>query len=182
MPAMSHTYTDETDQLLAYVAQQRNAIRLTAYELTTSQANLTPTKSSLSIGGIIKHLALCEQSWVERAHGRERPQRADYFAQFSLAEDETLKGILALYDEVAAETERSVRELGLAHPVRNPKGAPWFPADVDAWDVRWLLLHLIEETARHAGHADIIREHIDGRQMGDIMAEVENWVMPDWAK
>ena len=43
-----------------------------------------------------------------------------------------------------------------------PQGVPWFPDDVEAWSVRWVLLHLIEETARHAGHADIVRETIDG--------------------
>lgn len=48
----------------------------------------------------------------------------------------------------------------LDHPV--PRGVPWFPADVEKWSVRWVLLHLIEETARHGGHADIIRESLDG--------------------
>ena len=48
-------------------------------------------------------------------------------------------------------------------PVPVPKGVPWFPSDVEAWSARWVLLHLIEETARHAGHADIIREAIDGQ-------------------
>lgn len=81
---------------------------------------------------------------------------------------------------LAAETARAVRELGLGHRFANPKGVPWFPEHVDEWDVRWLLMHLVEEVGRHAGHADIIREHIDGRQMGDIIAEVEGWVMPEW--
>ena len=47
------------------------------------------------------------------------------------------------------------------------------PRDVEAWSVRWVLLHLIEETARHAGHADIVRESIDGAQMYELMAAVE---------
>ena len=51
-----------------------------------------------------------------------------------------------------------------------PKGVPWFPDDVDAWSVRWVLLHLIEEIGRHAGHADIVRESIDGATMYELMA------------
>lgn len=182
MPGMPRPLADETDQLLAYVEQQRYAMRLTAHDLTRDQLVQTPTRSSLSIGGLIKHVTLVEQSWVDRAAGRAREDyRTDYMAQFSLTDDETLDTLLAAYDEVAAETERTARELGLAHRFPNPKGVPWFPADVDEWDVRWMLLHLVEEVARHAGHADIIREHLDGRTMGDIIAEVEHWVMPDWA-
>ena len=56
-----------------------------------------------------------------------------------------------------------------------PKGVPWFPRDVEAWSVRWVLLHIIEETARHAGHADIIREALDGATMYALMAAAEGW-------
>ena len=51
-----------------------------------------------------------------------------------------------------------------------PKGVPWYPDDVDAWSVRWVLLHLVEEIGRHAGHADIVRESIDGATMYALMA------------
>jgi len=63
-----------------------------------------------------------------------------------------------------------------------PKGVPWFPADVVAWSVRWVLLHVIEELARHAGHADIIREHLDGGTMHPIMAAAEHWPASPWIK
>jgi hypothetical protein len=61
-----------------------------------------------------------------------------------------------------------------------PKGDPWTPDDLDAWTVRWVLLHLIEETARHAGHADIVRETIDGAQMYPLMAAAEGWPATTW--
>ena len=61
-----------------------------------------------------------------------------------------------------------------------PKGVPWFPDDVEAWSVRWVLLHLVEETARHAGHADILRESIDGATMYELMAAAEGWPPSDW--
>jgi Protein of unknown function (DUF664) len=61
-----------------------------------------------------------------------------------------------------------------------PKGVPWFADDVEAWTLRWVLLHLIEETARHAGHADIVRESIDGATAGALLAAVEGWQPTAW--
>ncbi len=57
---------------------------------------------------------------------------------------------------------------------------PWFPDDIDAWTVRWVLLHLIEETARHAGHADMVREAIDGATAFPLMAAAEGWPATPW--
>ena len=54
------------------------------------------------------------------------------------------------------------------------------PDDIDAWSVRWVLLHLIEEVARHAGHADIVREAVDGATMYPLMAAAEGWPATDW--
>ena len=85
--------------------------------------------------------------------------------------------MLAYYDEVAAETEAIVDELGLEHPVPVPD-APWFPKDVDAWSIRWVLLHLIEETARHGGHADIIRETLDGRTFYELLYAADGEALP----
>jgi hypothetical protein len=56
-----------------------------------------------------------------------------------------------------------------------PKGVPWYPDDLDAWSVRWVLMHLVSETARHAGHADIVREAIDGATAFPLMAAAEGW-------
>ena len=95
---------------------------------------------------------------------------------FSLRADETLQEILDDNERCGIETDEilaGIADLGRAVPV--PKGVPWFPDDVEAWSVRWVLLHLIEETARHAGHADIVREHIDGGTMYPIMAAAEDW-------
>jgi hypothetical protein len=61
-----------------------------------------------------------------------------------------------------------------------PKGVPWFPSDVEAWSVRWVLLHLIEEVGRHAGHADIIRESVDGATAMPLMAAAEGWPATPW--
>ena len=59
---------------------------------------------------------------------------------------------------------------------------PWFPQDVDAWSVRWVLLHLIEETARHAGHADVVRESLDGASSISLLAAAEKWLANDFVQ
>ena len=85
------------------------------------------------------------------------------------------------YDEVARETAEvigAIDDLGREVPV--PKGVPWYPDDIDAWSVRWVLLHIIEEVARHAGHADIVRESIDGATMYPLMAAAEGWPATEW--
>jgi hypothetical protein len=84
------------------------------------------------------------------------------------------------YAATAATAARAIASVGLDDPVPVPKGVPWFPSDIDAWSVRWVLLHLIEETGRHAGHADIVRESIDGATSFSPMAAVEGWPATDW--
>ncbi|MDO9380890.1 MAG: DinB family protein [Nocardioidaceae bacterium] len=172
---------DEAAQLLAFADAQREAVRLTAHGLTEDQARLTPSASVFSIGGLLKHVSWTERGWVAMARGVDLPERPGYDTEFTLSDDETLAGMLELSEQVGRETTAAVAELGLAHTFPNPKGVPWFPADVDEWDVRWLVLHLVEELARHAGHGDVVRESIDGVVMADVVGEVEGWVMPDWA-
>jgi uncharacterized damage-inducible protein DinB len=185
MPGQASPLNDERELLLAYIAQQRDGIRNAAYGLTDKQARLAPSASSLSIGGLIKHVADMEKGWIDmvlqRDGGSPEDQESDYEDNFRLGPDETLADVLARYEEVAKETDAvvaGIADLGRAVPV--PKGVPWFPDDVEAWSVRWVLLHLIEETARHAGHADIVRESIDGATMYELMAAAEGWPATDW--
>jgi hypothetical protein len=181
MPGMPTFVEDEKGQLLAYLEQQREFIRLASYGLTDEQARLTPSASSLSIGGLIKHVAAVEEHWtgimLQRPANRSSE---DYQDGFRLLEGETFEGTLALYDSIAAETDRVVNDLPLERPVPVPQGVPWFPKDIDAWSVRWVVLHLIEETARHAGHADIVRESIDGATWFSLMSAVESWDLRQW--
>ena len=185
MPGQAPPLTDEKALLLAYVEQQREGIRNAAYGLTDEQARLAPTAGTLTVGGLIKHAASTERGWVDlilqRDAGAREDQEAAYGDNFKLGPGETLADVLAHYREVAVETEAAlagIADLGQAVPV--PKGVPWHPDDVEAWSVRWVLLHLIEETARHAGHADIIRESIDGATMYELMAAAEGWPATDW--
>jgi uncharacterized damage-inducible protein DinB len=185
MPGNVRPVADERDGLLAFLAQQREVLRIATYGLTEEQARATPTASALSVGGLIKHVATTERGWIDLALQRDRDateEGADaYVANFRLGPDETLADVLALYEEVANETEEAIAGIAdLGQPVPIPKGVPWFPDDVEAWSVRWVLLHLIEETARHAGHADILRESIDGATAFPLMAAVEGWPASPW--
>ncbi|MEO8693959.1 MAG: DinB family protein [Acidimicrobiales bacterium] len=181
MPGQAPPLTDERELLLAYIEQQRDGIRNAAYGLTDEQARLVPSASSLSVGGLVKHAIDMEKGWIDMVLQRQSgASAASYEDNFRLGPDETLSSVLARYDDVARETVsviRAIDDLGREVPV--PKGVPWYP-DIDAWSVRWVLLHLIEEIARHAGHADIVRESIDGATMYELMAAAEGWPATDW--
>ena len=184
MPGQVRPVADERDGLLAYLAQLRSVITITAYGLTDAQARATPTVSPLSVGGLIKHVASTERGWIDIVlQAPSDGGQQDYEANFRLQEGETLADVLAGYEQVAARTEKVIAGIAdLDQPVPVPRGVPWFPQDVDAWSVRWVLLHLIQETARHAGHADIIREHVDGGTAYPLMAAAEGWPETPWMK
>jgi hypothetical protein len=186
MPGTVRPVVDERDGLLAYLAQQRDGLRFAVHGLTDEQAASTPTASALSIGGLIKHTARTERYWIVQVLAQrplpELQEPDQYEAGFRMAAGETVADLLALQAAVAKETEAIVAEIpDLGQPVPVPKGVPWFPQDDDNWSARWVLLHVIEETARHAGHADIIREALDGATMYQLMAAAEGW-LAEWER
>ncbi|MGC0327208.1 putative damage-inducible protein DinB [Streptomyces sp. SAI-170] len=169
--------------LTAYLAHQRRALRATAYGLTDEQGRMAASAGELSIGGLIKHAARCEDFWTDLIlQQRCEPQpKADELngEEFRLGPDETLAEVLVAYAEASERTDAAIAgvpDLGQAVPV--PQGAPWIPTEVKEWSIRWVLLHLIEETARHGGHADIIPESIDGATFDPLLAAAEAWTDP----
>jgi uncharacterized damage-inducible protein DinB len=175
--------TDEQDALLAYLDQQRDVLVLTSYGLTDEEARATPARSALSVGGIVKHVTAVEREWMAIVEQRQAPfdPTLDWEAGFRLGPDETLAGAVAELRAAGAATRALVEELDdLGRPVPVPRDRPWFPDDVDAWSVRWVLLHLIQETARHAGHADLVREAVDGATAFPLMAAAEGWPASPW--
>ena len=160
----------ERVDLLETLAKHRSFLRFTVRDLSDDQAASQPTVSELCLGGLIKHVSLVEQSWadfIERgpaATGPADPAAADaHAASFRMLEGETLQGLLDGYQETADRTDELVRtlpSLDLSHPLPE---APWFPPGA-RWTARRVLLHIIAETAQHAGHADILREAIDGQK------------------
>jgi uncharacterized damage-inducible protein DinB len=183
MPGMPPPVAGEREGLLAYLAQQRSLLRIAVHGLTEEQIRATPTASAMSLGGLIKHVAQMERGWIDTVLQRPPSSVDQYVDSFRVTDDETLAGLLDAYDAVAQATTEVVAGIAdLGQPVPVPKGVPWFPADVEAWSVRWVLLHLIEETARHVGHADIIRETLDGATAIPLMAAVEGWAAPPWVR
>ena len=166
----------ERADLLAMLAKQRHFLRFTTRGLTNEQARQRTTASELCLGGLIKHVADVEQGWANfiiegpSAMRDAADMTADDWAkradQFRLLPGETLAGVLAGYAAVAVRTDAlvtSLPDLSAAHPLPT---APWF-APGERWSARRVLLHIIAETAQHAGHADIIRESLDGaKSMG----------------
>ncbi|MFF0203135.1 DinB family protein [Streptomyces sp. NPDC005017] len=164
---------DERGALLSFLAEQRGGIRRSVLGLTDEQASSRPSASELSLAGLVKHVAEVEQGWVARAKGEQPAVRRDetnWHENFRLTGDETLQGQLDLWEKVAAETEAFVRSVPSMDDTFALPDEPWFPPD-ERVSMRWLVLHLIRETARHAGHADIVRESLDGRTAFELVAE-----------
>lgn len=184
MPGQVGAVANEREGLLAYLTQMRYVLKLTAHGLTEDQVRATPSASPLSVGGLIKHCASTEETWISTV--LLEPSPVDYQAyadNFRLADDETLADVLARYDRVAERTEKTIAGIDdLGQPVPVDHSVPWNPKDIDNWSVRWVLLHLIQETARHAGHADIIRESVDGATAYPLMAAAEGWPESPWMK
>ena len=168
--------TGERADLLAMLGKHRHFLRFTTRDLTDDQARLRTTASELCLGGLIKHVTSVERGWVEFI-GQGPSAMPDFselteadFAErandFTLLPGETLEGVLAAYADVAAKTDELVAtlpDLGATQPL--PK-APWFEENA-SWSARRVFMHIIAETAQHSGHADIIRESLDGaKSMG----------------
>jgi len=160
---MPENDTEKTD-LLAALDRHRGLLTFTALRLTDEQARLTPTASELHIGGIIKHVTATEQGWVAFMTGGDvAAASGDWWAGHHMGQDETLDGLLADYEECARQTEAAVLACPDLDEARPLPEAPWFEPGA-TWTARRVLLHILAETAQHAGHADIIRETIDGQK------------------
>lgn len=173
---------DEAAALATFLREQVEAVRTAAFGLTEEEARLTPARSELSLGGILKHLATGWPTW-QRREACERGERgwelteADYglfYGSFALAEDETLSQILAAYDVATDSLIDAVEHMDPGADAWEAP-APWFgrmePTPVTK---RMLALNLIEEFARHAGHADLVREQLDGALAGQLTMAVNN--------
>jgi hypothetical protein len=126
MPGTVRPVVDERDGLLAFLGQQRDALRFAVLSLTDEQATAKPTASALSLAGLIKHIARVERRWiVEVLSQRELPERSrvqDWADEFRLLEGETLAEVLDEYAAVARETESIIADIDdLGRPVPVPR-------------------------------------------------------------
>jgi hypothetical protein len=165
MTTSEQVLTGERADLLATLGRHRGFLRQTVDGLTDEQVARRTTVSELCLGGLIKHVAIVEQRWMRFAVGGAEAMQAepiDWVGQFRMQPGETLAGLLDEFARVAAETDELIATLDLdtSHPLPE---APWFEPGA-RWSTRRVVLHLIAETSQHAGHADILREAIDGRK------------------
>jgi len=187
MPALASPVADERSALREYLAYHQSAFFAVAYGLSDEQARMTPTVSELSIGGLVKHAAEMQRNWMARvAAAPDAPPRdprpfdqiAKNFAdQHTMRADETLDGLLKTLEAENANSLHLVETADLDAKVPVPQDIPWFPKDIKDWSVRWVILHVINELTRHSGHADIIRESIDGATMYELLAGLEGWAI-----
>jgi len=169
--------TGERADILDALQKHRGLFRVTVRGLTDEQARTRSTVSELTLGGLIKHVASTEQHWarfIQEGPAEDAinwsdidwsnppPEVTAYSDGFRLLDDETLAGVLEEYDAVAAATDALVETVDLDSSQPLPT-APWFPPGA-RWSARRVFAHILAETAQHAGHADIIREAIDGQK------------------
>ena len=159
---------DEVTGLVNYIDQQLTAIRAAAFGLTDEQARATPCRSALSVGGIIKHAAYVMRGALERLRTEVTEQPVDPVAyaafadSFTVRDDESVVATIEDFDQVRAQLLTAVAATDPGGDTVAPP-APWHGIfDARPIHARYYLVHLVEECARHAGHADIFREQIDG--------------------
>jgi len=164
------TMTRERADLIETLTEHRSFLERTVQGITDEQASARTTVSELCLGGIIKHVTHVEDRWADfivNGSTVAGPPDAAAFeahaATFRMEPGDTLAGLLTRFHEVAARTDALVASypsLDDGHPLPP---APWFPPGA-SWSARRTIAHIIAETAQHAGHADIIREAIDGQK------------------
>jgi len=161
------TLTRERTDLLESLRRHRAFLRFTVQNLTDEQAMQRPTVSALNLAGLIKHVAATEAGWTRFAEGGAEAMHRNWgpdawSRHWHLQTGETLAGVLADYEEVARKTDDLVATADLDADHALPE-APWFEPGA-RWSARRVILHIIAETSQHAGHADILRESIDGQK------------------
>jgi len=143
--------SDERELLLRWLGYLRGAVVRKVEGVDEPGAHWRPEGRLLSLLGIVNHLTNVEWRWIDGGFLGESTERRE--EEFTPGDELTVPDALARYLARAASTDRTVRSLAsLDVPCRTEPGT----------DLRWVLLHLLNETARHAGHADAVRELLDG--------------------
>lgn len=155
------TITNERDALAGFLDRQRDALVRKVRGVSDADARRAPTASSLTLLGLLKHSAVWEARWFQAVvAGRPLPdgwpehESPIQNEDFLVGDDDTVEQWVARYEEAVVASRRIVADTELDDSCAR--------TDIIECNVRCVMLHLIEETARHAGHADLIRETLDG--------------------
>jgi uncharacterized damage-inducible protein DinB len=149
---------NEKDSLKAAMDRHRDAVLWKLQGLDDEQLRRPMTPSGTNLLGLVKHLAYTEYGWFCEPFGRDfvpSPAVDDKDdLEMTVTADETTADIIAFYAKARADADAAIEALDV-----EALGDAWFGEQVT---MRWVLIHMVEETARHAGHMDILRELIDG--------------------
>jgi hypothetical protein len=154
----------ERAALCEFLDLQRDALIDKVHDLSDGDARRTPTVSALSLLGLVKHSAIWERRWFQvvvagRSFAGEWPEvLTDDGNAFDLDDGDTVASVVAHYRAQIVASQEILATFDLDAPCAWPDLAE---------NVRWVAVHMLEETARHAGHADIIRETIDTNRRSD---------------
>jgi uncharacterized damage-inducible protein DinB len=152
---------DERTTLGAFLDYYREAVKGKVRGVSEEDARRRLVPSMTTLAGLVKHLYRVEVSWFENRLAQipfdDLPalqwiKKPD--GDFVVSPDETLDTLIAQYEEQCQRSRQIMAEYELDHVVPHPA--------LGHVSMRWIVVHMIEETARHAGHADILREQIDG--------------------
>src|SRR5262249_35239046 len=159
---------DETATLLGFLDYQRATLAWKCGGLDAAGLRATTASSSITLGGLLNHIAWVEDYWFSRRlHGRD-PQplwqgvdwKADPDWEWHSAADDSPEQLFAIWQEAVANSRTLVAEALADGGLDQPAQVAW--PDGGSPSLRWILVHMIEEYARHNGHADFIRESVDG--------------------
>jgi uncharacterized damage-inducible protein DinB len=150
----------EHDELLHMLDDQRRVFRIAMRGLSEADARKRVTVSELTLGGLLKHLTWCERTYTHILTEQPGVPEGMLDTGQYVWEGGSFEDLLAAYAEAARATDEAVRATELDRLVPLPP-VPWNPAPAP-WTVRRIVLHVLRETAQHAGHADILRETLDG--------------------
>ncbi len=148
---------DERATLEAFLDDYRDIVVRKASGLSDADARRHLVTSQTTVGGLIKHLRWAEYGWFdqllqERINDNRRTHERSW--EFDFLPDESLPTLIAQYQTQCEESRRIAAKYALDHMVPHVR--------LGRVSLRWIYLHMIEETARHAGHLDILREQLDG--------------------
>lgn len=160
--AEAASVADERTMLAAFLDLYRDIIRRKVRGVSEADARRRLVPSMTTLGGLVKHLYWVELSWFQRVlAGRAAEDLPpvpwtdqDPDADFRMEPDETVEQLIAAYDRACAQSRAAAASRALDDTVAHHR--------MGQVSLRWIYLHMIEETARHAGHADILREQLDG--------------------
>jgi uncharacterized damage-inducible protein DinB len=172
-PERTHrpTRADEATTLRGFLGYQRDTLRMKCADLTQAQLAQQLPSSDLTLAGLMKHLAGVESDWLEeRFAGRSLMPPfdavdwdADPDWEWRTARDDTPEELRALFDEACRRSD-AVLDEAMAGRGMDAESVQTNPHDGDRpVTLRWIVLHLIEEYARHNGHADLLRQAVDGQ-------------------